>query len=82
MKNLIVYYCYILVPFGILIWLSKMEWINPTLFVGCLLFYALVYRTYTDGKRLAAKKVIPETKIWKLVIPGTRIYYFKELYLK
>jgi hypothetical protein len=82
MKSLLTFYTVILAPIGILIWLRKSDLINGTLFVGQIVFYALVYRTYTDGKRLADKNIIPKKDIWKFIIPGKRLEYFKELYLK
>jgi hypothetical protein len=82
MKKLFIYYLTILLPLGILIWLSKTDLINPTLFVFLLFFYALIFRTYVDGKRLADRNIIPKKDIWKMIIPGKRIEYFKELYLK
>ena len=81
MKKLFNYYLKILIPLGILIWLNKTD-LNPTLFVFLLFFYALIFRTYVDGKRLADKKIIPKKDIWKMIIPGKRFEYFKELYLK
>lgn len=82
MKNLLTFYILILVPLGILFWLNKSDLINGTLFVILLIFYALVYRTYTDGKRLANKNIIQKKDIWKMIIPGNRFEHFKELYLK
>ena len=82
MKNLLTYYILILGPIGILFWLNKTDLINGTLFVGLFLFYALIYRTYTDGKKLADKNIISKKDIWKMIIPGNRLQYFKELYLK
>jgi hypothetical protein len=82
MKKLFIYYLTILLPLGILIWLSKTDLINSTLFVFLLFFYALIFRTYVDGKRLADRNIIPKKDIWKMIIPGKRIEYFKELYLK
>ena len=82
MKNLLTFYILILALFGIIIWLDKNDIINGTLLVGSILFYALVYRTYTDGKRLADKNIIDQKDIWKMIIPGKRFEYFKELYLK
>ena len=55
---------------------------NPTLFVLLLFFYALIFRTYVDGKRLADKNIIQKKNIWKMIIPGKRFEYFRELYLK
>lgn len=82
MKNLFTYYILILTPIGILFWLNKADLVNGTVFVGLILFYVLIYRTYTDGKRLADKNIIPKKDIWKMIIPGNRLGYFKELYLK
>ena len=82
MKNLLTFYILILAPLGILFWLNKSDLINGTLFVILLIFYALVYRTYTDGKRLANKNIIQKKDIWKMIIPGNRFEHFKELYLK
>tara|TARA_B100000787_G_scaffold103636_1_gene76765 strand:+ start:4177 stop:4428 length:252 start_codon:yes stop_codon:yes gene_type:complete len=82
MKNLFIYYLTILLPLGILNWLSKTDLMNPTLFVLLLFFYALIFRTYVDGKRLADKNIIQKKDIWKMIIPGKRFEYFRELYLK
>ncbi|WP_194850614.1 hypothetical protein [Nonlabens antarcticus] len=82
MKNLIIFYLIILVPLAFLIWLTKIEFLDGWLFMSILLIYTFVYRTYTDGKRLASKNIILEKDIWKLVIPGKRFQYFRELYLK
>ena len=82
MRNLFTFYIVILAPLGILFWLNKSDLINGTIFVVLLVFYALIYRTYTDGKRLADKNIIPKKDIWKFIIPGRRLEHFKELYLK
>jgi hypothetical protein len=82
MKNIFVFYLLILAPIGILVWLNKADLVNGTVFIGLILFYALIYRTYTDGKRLADKNIIPKKDIWKMIIPGNRLEHFKELYLK
>jgi hypothetical protein len=82
MKNLQIYYLLILAPLGILFWSNKINLLSEDIFVALLLFYALVYRTYIDGKRLSDKNIIPKKDIWKMIIPGRRFQYFKELYLK
>jgi len=82
MKNIFIYYLAIIAPLGILIWISKTDLINSTFFVLLLFFYALIFRTYVDGKRLSDKNIIPEKDIWKMIIPGKRFEYFRELYLK
>jgi hypothetical protein len=82
MKNIINYYILILTPLGLLIWLLRTDSINTWMFIGLIFFYSLIYRTYIDGKKLADKNIIPKKDIWKMIIPGKRIEYFKELYLK
>ena len=80
MKKIIIYYLTILTPLVFLFWLSKTN--NAKLFVGLLFFYAFIFRTYVDGKRLASKNIIPKKDIWKMIIPGKRAEYFGELYFK
>lgn len=81
MKNLLAYYFLILTPLVILFSLSKTDLLSGVLLIALILFYALIYRTYIDGKRLADKDVISKKDIWKMIIPGNRLKYFKELYL-
>ncbi|MFA7275139.1 MAG: hypothetical protein WC044_14810 [Crocinitomicaceae bacterium] len=82
MKNLLPFYLLILAPLALLLWLSQTDLIHPTLSIGLLLFYALIYRTFTDGKKLVEKQIIRKKEIWKMIIPGYRIQHFRELYLK
>ena len=82
MKNILVYYLLIFVPFGLIVWVSRIELINSSVFVLLLFLYAFVYRTYLDGYRLFKKNIIAKKDIWKMIIPGSRLQYFKELYLK
>ena len=82
MKNLFVYYIVILAPIGLIMWLNKTELISTNVFIALFFFYLLVYRTIVDGKRLSDKNVIPKKDIWKMIIPGNHVKYFKELYLK
>lgn len=82
MKNLLTYYVLILTPMGLIIWLVRTDLINPWGFVGLMFFYSLIYRTYIDGKRLADKNILQKKDSWKMMIPGSHIKYFKELYLK
>ena len=82
MKNLLVYYILAFTPLAILLYFLRTDNINSWLFVGLLLFYSLIYRTYIDGKRLADKNIISRNEIWKMVIPGKHIEHFRELYLK
>jgi hypothetical protein len=80
MRNIAIYYSFILAPLAILLWLNAYGKIEGSLFVICLLFYAIIYRTYTDGKRLVDKHIISKNDIWKMIIPGRRLKYFRELY--
>ncbi|MDG4949661.1 hypothetical protein NLM59_01880 [Weeksellaceae bacterium KMM 9724] len=82
MKSLLTYYILILAPLAVLFALKASELLGGSLFVTLLLAYALLYRTYTDGKRLADKNIIPYKDIWKIIIPGRRVKYFRDLYLK
>jgi hypothetical protein len=82
MKNLFVYYLFILIPIGLIIYLNQAELISTNVFVGLFFFYLLIYRTIVDGKRLSDKNIIPKKDIWKMIIPGNHVKYFKELYLK
>ncbi len=82
MKNLIICYLLILVPLAAILILNELDFINSSQFAGLLFFYLLVYRTYINGKILTDKNLIPKKDIWKLVIPGKRIHFIKELYFK
>jgi len=62
--------------------MTKSDSVSSFYFVLFLFFYALIYRTFTDGIRLFDKKIIKKKDIWKMIIPGSRFKYFKELYLK
>jgi hypothetical protein len=69
-------------PFLLILWMSSTDIISSYQFFFLLLFYACIYRTYTDGKRLAEKGIIVSKDIWKMIIPGQRFRYLKELYLQ
>lgn len=80
MKNLIIYYLFILIPIVALVWLFNSGEIGISFFAISILIYSLVYRTILDGMRLVVKNIIPKNDIWKMIIPGKRFIYFKELY--
>jgi len=82
MKNLKIYYFAIIVPIIIIFIFYKFQIIDSTYFLILFFIYATIYRTYTDSKRLIDKKIIPKKDFWKLLIPGTHIEYFRELYIK
>jgi positive regulator of sigma E activity len=81
MKKLLLFYVAILVPLLLIYWFSTLDQSKSWLIVGLIIFYALIYRTYIDGMRLVEKQVLAKSEIWKVMIPGTRIRYFRELYL-
>ena len=80
MRNLIIYYLAILIPLLLIVHLAVAG--SSIQFIMFLLIYLLPYRTFVDGSRLVNKQVITWGQIWKLLIPGERIHYFKELYFR
>ena len=79
MKNIFVYYSLILAPPILLMifWTT----LSSTLAIMLLLTYILVYRTVIDGYKLYDKGLMRKNDIWKLILPGTRGKYLRELYL-
>jgi hypothetical protein len=82
MEYINLYYLSIFAPLLFIVWISKIDVINSRIFIALLFLYALIYRTYLDGKRLEAKNIIQERDIWKINHMGNSFKYFKELYLK
>ena len=80
MENSKLYYLFMLVPLFVIFSAKQMALISSFELLILLSSYFLIYRTYIDGKRLADKNLIPETEIWKMLIPGQRFKYFQELY--
>ena len=78
MKNIYLFYVVILIPLVLLFMMTKHT--TPAVFVTALVLYIFVYRTFTDGMRLYAKGKIAKKDIWRLIIPGYRFRYFKDLY--
>jgi hypothetical protein len=81
MKNKRTYYLVITLPIVALVLVHNFELIDNIWFMCLLIFYFVIFRTYTDGRRLVDKGVIEKREIWKLIIPGYRIKHFKDLYL-
>lgn len=81
MKNTVVYYLAIILPVIAIFVLKNTGMISSNWFVYTFVLYLLVYRSCTDGLRLAGKGTIEKRNIWKVIVPGQRIKYFKELYL-
>ena len=82
MKNLFIYYLAILLPVGIILYFYGTERIGFTAFLVLVIAYLLVYRTWTDGSRLAAKGIISKKDRWKMMLPGMHMKHFRELYLR
>ena len=80
MKNILNYYIATLTPLAFLFGMSQLGFISAKNLVLFFLFYIFVYRTCIDGLRLAAKNLIHKKDIWKLVIPGSRSEFLRELY--
>lgn len=82
MKNIILYYVVVVVPAALIFLLAKTDTINSNWFVYLFFSYLFIYRTYIDGKRLADKGLIEKKDIWRMVLPGFRNKFFRDLYLR
>ena len=82
MKNIIVYYLSITVPLAALVYGAINKSINNSWFAVLILIYALIYRTITDYFRLRSKNIIDKKDFWKILKPGARAKYFKDLYFQ
>jgi len=80
MKNVTLYYIAIFLPILFIIWLSITD--RQIWFMIVLLIYFLPYRTFIDGWRLVSKKLIKWSDVWKLIIPGRKLEYTRDLYFK
>jgi hypothetical protein len=80
MIPLLIYYLKILLPLIALVLCSQRDLIDGHIAMWTILCYVFLYRTYIDGKRLTQKGVMVKKDVWKLVIPGVRVTYFKDLY--
>ena len=52
----------------------------PQVALLLLFVYVFIYRTFLDGARLSSKNIIRRRDIWKMILPGMRGKYFKQLY--
>jgi hypothetical protein len=80
MKNIYIYYVAIIMPIIVIIIGFELGYTYFSAVI--LILYSLPYRLITDGIRLESKGLISRNKMWKLLIPGFRIDYTKELYFK
>ena len=77
MKNLFLYYCSVLIPIPLIIWVFVDY---KAYFVHALILYYF-YRMFTDGFRLVQLEVIKASEIIKMLIPFyLRSKYFFLLY--
>ena len=80
MKSSIVYYFLIITPLAMLIYAATNKSVNNLWFAILLFIYAFIYRSFTDYFRLRSKNVIDTKDFWRILLPGARAKYFKELY--
>lgn len=83
MKNLIVFYIAILLPFvAILEWMKTTS--HPWWSIIAFFSYGFLYRPFTDGYRLYKKGVIGKKERRRMFVPFSGIGrdHFRELYLK
>jgi hypothetical protein len=79
MRNVLLYYLVILIPFMLLSIAARFDWISSNEFVSLFALYLLV-RQVTDAWRLVAVGAIDKVT-WKVVAnPLLQIHYFKALY--
>lgn len=80
MRNLLLYYLAILLPFLYMISTARSG--HSVWFIVVLLVYAIPYRMAVDGMRLVTLGLMKWNQVWKLLVPGTRRKYFRALYFK
>lgn len=79
--RLLSYYLQIILPIGILVWLSEINY--PILFVSCLFIYILIYRPIIDYFRLSELGIVKRKKdFWFVIFPYYTTKYFYDLYFK
>lgn len=80
MKNLLIYYLFILSPFALMFWMIENEY--SLAFVITLLFYSTIYRGVTDYFRLKARGYIG-LELLRLFVPFRgRRRFFRDLYFR
>ncbi|MEH0007533.1 MAG: hypothetical protein V6Z82_02290 [Flavobacteriales bacterium] len=85
MRNLLIYYIAILLPIPLIYW--GLYHFGATFVLVALLSYAMIYRKFTDGKRLMEKGLLRKADFWKFaIIPFWHSFcifrYFRELYFE
>lgn len=80
MKNLLVYYLFILSPIVLMLWMIFSEY--TLAFVITLLLYSTIYRGITDYFRLKARGYIG-LELLRLFVPFSgRRRFFRDLYFR
>jgi hypothetical protein len=80
MKNLLVYYLFILSPFALMLWMIFSG--HALAFVITLLLYSTIYRGVTDYFRLKARGYIG-LELLRLLVPFRgRRRFFRDLYFR
>jgi hypothetical protein len=81
MKHTIIFILLTILPLPASVYLAKYGIINSEEFVFFLLFYAFLFRPFTDYYRLKQKGIIGKDEFWKSFLPGYfQAKYFGELY--
>lgn len=79
MKNLVIYYILIFLPFPLIYMISESG--NGALVGGLLIFY-VIYRIFVDYYRLVNKGLMEKKDFFKILIPFWPIQFFKEMYFE
>lgn len=85
MRNLLIYYIAILLPIPLIYW--SLYHFGAIFFLIAIFSYAMIYRKFTDGKRLMKKGLLRKSDFWKFaLIPfwhsSCILRYFRKLYFE
>ena len=81
MRNIVVFYAFVIIPLGLLAFFLLTERLDSGLFTILILLYALVYHPFLSGLRLISLGKISSQNFWKNFIPFWNARYFKTLYV-
>ncbi len=77
LKNTFIYYVLAFAPFVLVMDLRASD--TSTFFLACGIYF-FIYRTFIDFWRLRSRNAIDKNGLWRLLLPGSRVRYFRELY--
>ncbi len=80
LKNTWYYYIFSITPMVVLSYFAMTHQVPATLFCICLFIYLAIYRTVLDTLRLIHKGILEKKNFWKLLLPFSRVTYWKEIY--